>query len=441
MWTFLYRGLWSAARVVAPLAALRNGKTSRAVRGRLGASAALVNWAAHHRDTSRPLVWFHAASVGEGRQAEAVLVRLRSARPTWQIVYTHSSPSAERLATALPADYAGYLPADTVDDTSAALDALRPRALIFSTTDLWPELVRQAAARGVALALVSATLAEGSSRRGPLARRLMGEAWAALDAVGAIDERDAERLVALGVRAERMQVTGDTRHDSAAARARAVDPQLPALRAIRGAAGETPLLVAGSTWPSDDALLFPALGLVRARHSSGAVIAPHEPAEAHLAQLERLAARHLPGANVVRLSQLERAPVSGLPSPVILIDRVGVLADLYAVAQVAYVGGGHHRAGLHSVIEPAALGVPVLFGPRWRGSRDARLLLDAGGAVVTADEAALAAALELFVENDKARAKAGSAARAVVDKGLGAARRSVELVLRLVEEQTVDGRR
>ena len=434
MWTFLYRGLWTAARSVAPLAALRNGKTSRAVRGRLHGAARLVNWAAHHRDTDRPLVWFHAASVGEGRQAEAVLVRLRSAKPGWQIIYTHSSPSAERLAASLPADFAGYLPADTIGDTAAALDAARPSAIIFSTTDLWPELVRQAAARRVGLGLVSATLAEGSSRRGPLARRLMGEAWAALDAVGAIDEQDATRLIALGVRPERMQVTGDARHDSAAARVRAIDPGLPALRVIREAAGNLPLVLAGSTWPPDEALLLPALGLVRSRHSLGAVIAPHEPDPSHLARLERQIARHLPGSDVLRLSELERNPTAALPCPIILVDRVGVLADLYALARVAYVGGGHHRGGLHSVIEPAALGAPVLFGPRWRGSRDARLLLDAGGAVVTRDEDALAAALELFVENDKAHEKAGAAARAVVDKGLGAARRSVELVLALVEQ-------
>ena len=433
MWTTLYRGLWTAARTVAPLAALRNGKTSRAVRGRLHGSSRMVSWAAHHRDTDRPLVWFHAASVGEGRQAEAVLVRLRAAKPGWQIIYTHSSPSAEKLAGSLPADFAGYLPADTVTDTGAALDAVRPNALVFSTTDLWPELVRQAAARRVALGLVSATLAEGSSRRGPLARRLMGEAWAALDQVGAIDEEDAGRMIALGVRPERMQVTGDARHDSAAARVRAIDPQLPALRVIREAAGPLPLVLAGSTWPPDESILLPALGLVRSRHPLGAVIAPHEPDAAHLARLERQIVRYLPGSNVLRLSELERNPVAGLPCPVFLVDRVGVLADLYALARVAYVGGGHHRDGLHSVIEPAALGVPVLFGPRWRGSRDARLLLEADAAAVTRDEAALAAALELFVENDKAHAKAGTAARTVVDRGLGAARRSVELVIELVE--------
>ena len=86
MLTFLYRTAWTAARLVAPLAGLGDGKLARAVRGRLASVATLGGWAATHRDTSRPLIWFHAASVGEGRQAEVVLRRLRSAHPDWHLL-------------------------------------------------------------------------------------------------------------------------------------------------------------------------------------------------------------------------------------------------------------------------------------------------------------------------------------------------------------------
>jgi 3-deoxy-D-manno-octulosonic-acid transferase len=115
------------------------------------------------------------------------------------------------------------------------------------------------------------------------------------------------------------------------------------------------------------------------------------------------------------------------------VDRLGVLAEVYAVAALAYVGGGFRGQGLHSVIEPAALGVPVVFGPRWQASRDARLLLDAGGAVTTPDRAALERAARDWLANDTARATAGAAARAVVERGLGAAERSVGLLLDLLE--------
>src|SRR5947209_9808199 len=120
VWTFLYRVAWIAARMLAAPASLGDGKLARGLKGRLGAARALADWAAHHRDTKRALVWFHAASVGEGRQAEAVLNRLRTARPRWQVVFTHTSPSAARLAGAIGADFAGYLPADTPGDTTLA---------------------------------------------------------------------------------------------------------------------------------------------------------------------------------------------------------------------------------------------------------------------------------------------------------------------------------
>jgi 3-deoxy-D-manno-octulosonic-acid transferase len=461
VWRLLYRAAWLAAF---PLARLLGGagsvlgralgrhssKLARSVRGRAAGAETLTAWAATARDTSRPLVWFHAASVGEGRQAEAVLRRLRAARPTWQIVYTHSSASAERLAATLPTDVVGYLPADTPGATARVLDALRPTAIVFAATDLWPELTGQAAARGVALALISATLAPTSTRRGPFARGLLGSAYAALDRVGAIDARDAERLLALGVRPGAVVVTGDTRHDAAAARAAAVDRTTPTLRALAGAG--RPVLVAGSTWPSDETVLLPAVASLGAS-APALVIAPHEPTEAHLAQIERALQAQMPDAGVVRLGEMEQAvrrsdgrtvseealhgPTDRLtdwPSwSVCLVDRVGILADLYAGAAMAFVGGGFHGAGLHSVIEPAAHGVPVLFGPRWQSSNDARLLLEAGGAVSVPDAAALAARLTEWTLNDDARAAAGRAARAVVDAGIGAADRSLQLVLELAE--------
>ncbi len=446
MLAFLYRLAWTAARPLALPLSAAGGKLGRAVRGRRGAAAALAAWASRSRRPGAPLVWFHAASVGEGRQAEAVLVRLRAARPAWQVAYSYSSPSAERWAATLPVDVAGYVPFDTAGEAAATLEALRPAALVFSATDVWPELVRQALTRGVALAVVSATLAPTSSRRGPLARRLLHPAYAALDRVGAIDAADAAGLARLGVAGERIVVTGDTRHDAARARVAAIRPDAPHLRALRGGSDPRAIVVAGSTWPSDERVLLPAL--VAARRNGACfrlVIAPHEPGPAHLDELERRLRRDLePGITVVRLSSLLPAGNSpplragNVPSgnskwDVVVVDVMGLLAELYTAASVAYVGGGFHGKGLHSVIEPAAAGVPVLFGPRWRSSRDARLLLDAGAAVAARDGAELAGAAARWLKDETARAAAAHAARAVVERGLGAADRSAQLVIDLVE--------
>jgi 3-deoxy-D-manno-octulosonic-acid transferase len=444
---FLYRLAWRALRPLAVPLSAGGGKLARALRGRRTAAGARAAWAAHGRDARRPLVWFHAASVGEGRQAEAVLRRLRAERPSWQLAYTFSSPSAERWASTLPVDLAGYAPFDTPRDAAAAVEALRPTALVFSATDVWPELVRQARARGVALAVVSATLAPTSTRRGAAARRLLRPTYAALDRVGAIGPEDADALGGLGVPRERIVITGDTRHDAASARLAALSPDAPALRALRREPPDArPLLVAGSTWPSDERVLLPALVAARRRGACFRLaIAPHEPVPAHLDALEHRIRRDMePGITLVRLSSLLSAadsrplPSDTVPSgnarwDVVVVDVLGVLAELYTAASVAYVGGGFHGKGLHAVVEPAAAGVPVVVGPRWRSSRDARLLLEAGGALSAHDEAELERGLALWLRNESARASAAQAARAVVDRGQGAADRSAQLVIELVE--------
>ena len=366
----------------------------------------------------------HAPSVGEGLQARPVLQLARSTRPDLQLAYTHFSPSALSFARGLDVDFTDYLPFDTSGEATAALDALAPNALVFSKLDVWPCLARVAATRGVALGLISATLAESSSRRGGIAARLLTDAYGRLDAVGAIDARDAERLVSLGVRRDRISVTGDTRYDQVWARVHAVNHQAGWVAALTS---DRPTLVAGSTWPADEGPLLAAWARVQAQlRGARLIIAPHEPTEAHLAPIEQWASRA--GLQVARLG----AP-SGLPeADVVVVDRVGVLGDLYALATFAYVGGGFHAAGLHSVLEPAAFGVPVLYGPRFANSRDAELLIANGGGATENSEKAIEARLRMWLTDPAARTQAGHAARTLVQSGLGAAERSWDLVASLL---------
>lgn len=412
-----------AAADVAPSG---QSKLLRTLRARRGLVARFRTWGDEHRDRARPLLWMHAASVGEGWQARPVLERLREARPDVQLAYTHFSPSAETFASRLDVDFRDYLPFDAANATRATLDALHPTALVFSKLDVWPTLTREAAARGVRLGLISATLAEQSSRRGGIAAAMLRDAYARLDAVGAIDAEDAERLADLGVRRNVIEVTGDTRYDQVWARAAAVDRAGPLLSPL----GSTrPTLVAGSTWPADERVLLAAWTRVR-REVPGArlIIAPHEPTAAHLLPVERWAEQS-------RLTSARLGTSGASTADVIVVDRVGVLGDLYALANVAFVGGGYHAAGLHSVVEPAAFGAPVMFGPRWRMSRDAALLLKAKGAAAADDPTTMAAQLREWLTSVNARRAAGDRARDIVRTGVGAAERTVALVSRLLAER------
>jgi len=419
----LYEGAAQAARAGARFAPASGGKTSRSLAARRGLTERWRAWAAAERDPARALLWMHAPSVGEGLQARPVLERVRSARPSAQLAYTFFSPSAEPFALTLPVDHADYLPFDTAADARAMLDALRPRALVFSKLDVWPTLTREAAARGVKLGLVSATLGEGSRRRSPFARALLAGAYARLDRVGAIDEEDAHRLIALGVRDAAVRVTGDTRYDQVWARAERVDRRGALLAPL---ASPRPTLVAGSTWPADERVLLEAWRAVRERvRGARLILAPHEPTAAHLEPIERWAAAA--GLPLARLGTAA-APAA----EIVLVDRVGVLGDLYALATAAFVGGGFHDAGLHSVLEPAAFGAPVLFGPRHTRSRDARLLLACGGGASAGHAPTLAERTVLWLNGGPAAESAGSAARALVRGGLGAGERATALVLELM---------
>jgi 3-deoxy-D-manno-octulosonic-acid transferase len=365
----------------------------------------------------------HAPSVGEGLQARPVLQILRAEYPRAQIAYTHFSPSAARFAGTLGVDFTDYLPFDTGPDVRAALGALRPSALVFAKLDLWPLLAAGAAARGVRLGMISATLSARSARGGPLGRALLSDAYALLDGVGAIDQADAARLVRLGVRESVIRVTGDTRYDQVWERAENVDRRAPLLI---GLADGRPTIVAGSTWPADDDVLLPAFERAfRMRSRVRLIIAPHEPTATHIDAIARWASKA--GLRSARLG-IESAPAAD----VVIVDRVGVLGDLYALGDIAYVGGGFHGAGLHSVLEPAAFGIPVLFGPRHEGSRDAALLIARGGGATVASTSALADQLGVWLADSGRRADAGARARGVVADGLGAARATYELVRALL---------
>ncbi len=481
----LYAGAASLATQAAPVVASAlatvtsdDHKLVRSLRARVGVLERWEALTAQRRDVSRPLVWMHAPSVGEGLQARPVAHALRERHPGVQLAYSWFSPSAERFAESIGADLCDYLPFDTRDAADRLLHALTPSVLVFSKLDIWPTLAERAAVHGIPVILLSGTVAPGSGRRGLFARALLHDAYRALSAVGAIDDIHGERLVELGVRRDVLEVTGDTRFDQVWLRAQGVNTQAALLQRVRS---QRPTLVAGSTWPADEAVLLPAWDRVRtARADARLIIAPHEPTAAHNAPI--IAWANARGLTLTTLSALEQEEPVGPRTAasaeagtgagteagatrradrfdVILIDRVGVLGDLYGAADLAFVGGGFHSAGLHSVIEPAAFGVPVLFGPGHEMSREAGLLLADGAAEAVTDIESLCLALQRWLSSGAtrdarhpdapgvnheatpeathggdqgAKVAAGLRARAVVERERGATARALAIIERVL---------
>ncbi len=423
-----YRAAVRLGVALGAVGGLFDAKLGTGHRGRRESAERLSAWGLTRRDRSRPLAWFHASSVGEGLQAESVLLELRRIRPDCQLAYTHFSPSATSLARRLPVDVADYLPYDLPREVDRLLAVLAPNLLVFSKLDLWPELAIRAAARGIPVTIVAGTVSRGSGRLRWPARSLLAPGYAVVRAAAAVSREDGERLAQLGVPEERIRVLGDPRFDSAAARVAGVTPDDPLLRF----GGDAPTLVAGSTWAPDEAVLLAAFAAVRARREDARLIlVPHEPTADHLAAVERKAEQ-------AGLPFPTRLGAAHAPVPLLLVDRVGVLATLYGSGTMAYVGGGFGRAGLHSVLEPAAWALPVAFGPRWQESRDAELLLHDRAATALRSRSAAAAGAELarvwegWMADDGERAAQGRRAREAVTRGLGAARRAAEWLAELI---------
>jgi len=364
-----------------------------------------------------PRYWLHAASAGELEQARPLLAGLRAQHPDAALLLTLSSVSARTAGERLTeADLVLPLPLDTPRAMGRLLDAFRPTAVIAVKWDLWPNLLLAAERRGAPVLLLGGVLGADSGRARWPGRLLAAPLHRRLTGIGAASEADARAFAALGVAAERLAVTGDTRFDRVLARRAEARPL-----ALAGA-GQGFCLVAGSSWPPEEDMLLAAFATLRpVRSDLRLLLVPHEPSVAAIARLRAAAAaRDLP---LWTLSERPELADGGIG----VADRVGILPELYAAGRLALVGGGFGR-GLHSVLEPAARGLPVLCGPRFGRADEARRLLAAGGAFVLEDGAALLELWRHFLAEPDRLARASAAALAFVEAGAGALPRSLDFL-------------
>lgn len=428
----VYQLLMATLRLAAPLLSAGDSKLARGIAGRRHAHELLVTWGRTLRDRDRPVVWFHAPSVGEGLQARAVKDALVDRLPDLQTVFTFFSPSAEAFAERFGADCTAYLPWDLRGPIARSLDALEPALVVFTKTEIWPVLVAEAHRRGIPVAIVGATVPEGAGRAKWPVRVLMRRSWGALALACVSSDPDGAAVVSLGVSLDHVHTTGDPGIDSAVARFDAVPSDAPHLAPFH--ADPRPTVVAGSTWAADESVLLAALDAARRELPDlRAVIAPHEPDPEHVGRL----LTRLTEAGW-RAGTLARVEESGDASryDAVVVDRVGVLAHLYGVASVSFVGGGFHDDGLHSVLEPAAAATPIVFGPRHQNARAASDLVEAGGAKVASDSAELTRVLVGWLEDGQSRARTARAAAEYIDRHRGAAERTASHLAELMSSRS-----
>jgi 3-deoxy-D-manno-octulosonic-acid transferase len=371
-----------------------------------------------------PRIWVHAVSVGEVTAAEPVLRELRARWPHAGILLSTTTRSAQRIARerALPVDLVAHYPVDLLPAVRRALRRIRPDLVVLTEWEIWPNFVREAARSGAVVAVVNGRVSERGLRRARRVRSVFREALERVDAFLMQSEVDAGRAMELGAPAARVAVVGNSKFEE-----RAEPLTAEAIAAIRrelGIPADAPVWVCGSTRPGEEALIGRAWRRVLARHPGlVTIVAPR-----HLARAEEAAtALRVAGARV----RLRSAPGSGAAAgEVLLLDTLGELASVYALADCAFVGGSLLPFGGQSLFQPLAQGIPVLFGPYVENQREiAGLCLDARVGFRVQDERELAAAVvRLLSLQPEERREIRARARGVIEANRGVARRTVAML-------------
>ena len=378
-------------------------------------------------------LWVHAVSFGEVRLAHAVIAALR-ARLSFPVLLTTTTGTGRALAERWrreqapgAADAVAAPPLDLPGPIGRFLDAARPRALLLVETELWPNLLRLAPARGVPVLIVNGRLSPRGFARLQRVRSLFAPGAAAMRLVAAQSEEDAGRFRTLGVPGDRVTATGNIKFDLPVPQA-AGDP----VRRRLGLADGAPVFVAGSTARAEAAPVARAFAALRASVPGAIlVIAPRHPQDVSPARrlLEARGWRVRPWSAFGPAGLTPGDPGGAPGFDVVVVDTMGVLPAIYACATVAFVGGSLVTRGGQNLLEPAAAGVPVLFGPHVDTVRfAAEALLASGGGFQVADGEALAAEVLRLTRDRAARDAAGAQARATVTRHRGALERTVALV-------------
>jgi 3-deoxy-D-manno-octulosonic-acid transferase len=363
-------------------------------------------------------LWIHAVSLGEMRVAGQLIRALLADNGNPRIQLTTTTPAgraeAERMQKAGLPVTVRYLPLDLPWALRRLFRVLQPRSLVLVETELWPNLLRASARAAVPVIVVNARLGPGLRARYRRFRVLYGPLLAGLTAVAAQSESDAAAFRDLG--ATKVSVTGNLKFD--------VAPPRPGELQRKAFAGDW-LWLAGSTHPGEETTLFETHRALARRHPARRLqllVAPRHPARTP----EILAQARAAGLAAIPRSKMA---FGGVAADVIVLDTLGELAGLYALADAAFVGGSLVDHGGQNPLEPVAAGCPVLTGPDMRNFAHVVALFSAARAILPVQDAAgLLEALDHWVRNPQAGADMAARAAKVLDTNRGATRRTLKML-------------
>lgn len=375
-------------------------------------------------------IWIHAVSVGEALTARAILPDLRRLYPGLRIFVSTTTLSGQQIArTRLQdVDAVFFFPFDLPPFVNRTLRLVRPKLFIMMETEIWPNLLSACRRQGVRTLLVNGRISSRSYPRYKLARRFFRHVLTDVDRFCMQSDESARRIVQIGADPARVVVTGSLKFESldlsAAAAGRGAGRVLRFFRISPG----RPVLIAGSTMKGEEALVLQAFSAVRREWPDALlVLAPRKPER--FGEAEALARAE--GMSVSRRSAL---PVDAEPrTAVVVLDSIGELAHLFQVASLVFIGGSLVDHGGHNILEPAAHGKPILFGPHMQNFAEiAEAFVASHAAIQVRDAGELAEACVRLIGDPVERARLGAAARAMVEANRGAKPRTLEAIAQLL---------
>lgn len=374
---------------------------------------------------STPAIWVHAVSVGEVLAVSELVKKLRERFPKYRVVVSTTTATGQKLARRhFGEDSVFYFPLDLAFAIRQYLSALRPQLIVLAETEFWPNFLRMAHAVSARVVVVNARISDNSwpgyRRFRPILRKILQD----VDLFLAQTEVDATRLRDIGAPVERVQVSGNLKFDVAPPPAPAI---VANLRSSFRQTGAGPIIVCGSTMEGEERLLSLAFQNVLASHPMAVMIlAPRRPErfEEVAGLLQQL------GVRFWRRSSWSGDAIAG---GVFLVDTIGELASLYALADVAFVGGSLVPRGGHNIIEPAQHGVPIMVGNHTENFRDIISLFQSHDAVRIVGPAEFPLVLMDLLSNETERIALGRRGAETLRSKMGATEKTLQALGKFLE--------
>lgn len=386
---FLYDLLVRIAGFVIRLIALISPKIKLFTEGRKTVFSTLES-AIHPTDKT---IWFHAASLGEYEQGLPVMEKIKAHYPTHKIVLTFFSPSGYEVRKNNPiADVTVYLPLDTRKNAKRFIASVHPDLAFFIKYEYWPNYLNLLRQQQIPTYLVSGIFREKQSFfkwYGSFYRN----ALKSFRYFFVQNEKSKQLLYSIGF--TNVKITGDTRFDRVAA----ILERDNTLDYIENFKNETTTIVIGSSWPKDESLLVNYIN--QCTDNVKFIIAPHNIKPDQIQELKKSITR-----KVVLFSEKEQtADLSSYT--VFIIDTIGILTKIYSYADIAYVGGGFGKPGVHNILEPATFGVPIVIGPNFSHFAEATALVNMEGCISISNQKELNETFSNLIQNDDIRYEKG----------------------------------